>query len=81
MVVQRSYIYGENKALKIETIIYLFPKFTRMQETCLTHACLPIFCAHRPVVGGAPTSWLGCGWARRPGPGRRDGRPRLSLTI
>jgi hypothetical protein len=76
-LLQRSYIYGENKALKIETVIHLFSKFTRMQETCLTHACPPIFCAG----GGAPTAWLGCGWAHRPGPGHRNGRRGLPLTI
>jgi hypothetical protein len=31
----------EIKHLKIETATHIFPKFMRMQGTCLTHACIP----------------------------------------
>jgi hypothetical protein len=64
-LLQRSYIYRENKALKIETVIHLFPKFTRMQETCLTHACLPIFCARWGRTYNLAWVWVGTpAWTR-----------------
>jgi hypothetical protein len=48
------------KHLKIETATHLFSKFTRMQGTCLTHACIPFFFARTDVVWVAhSTTWLG----------------------
>jgi hypothetical protein len=40
------------KHLKIETITYLFPKFTRMKENGF-NSCMPFyfFCMHRRGVG------------------------------
>jgi hypothetical protein len=72
----------EIKHLKIETVTYLFPKFTRVQKNVFD-SCMPFyFFMHRRGVGVHPTAWLG-EWvqcARRAGPGRRGGRPRLLLV-
>jgi hypothetical protein len=53
-LLQRSYIYGGNQALKIETDTHLFHNLYTCRETCLTHACLLIF-LHAQTLGGGRT--------------------------
>jgi hypothetical protein len=69
----------EIKHLKIETVTHIFPKFMRMQETCLTHACIPFFARTDVGAVGATDSLVqSVRWVKL---GCRDDRPRLTLTI
>jgi hypothetical protein len=67
------------KHLKIETATHIFPKFMRMQGTCLTHACIPFFARTDVGAVGATDSLVqSMCWVE---PGCRDDRPGLPLTI
>jgi hypothetical protein len=57
-MLQRSYIYGGNKTIKIETVVHLFPKFTRMQGNVFD-SCMHFFFARTNVGWVAhPTAFL-----------------------
>jgi hypothetical protein len=47
----------EIKHLKIETATHIFPKFMRMQGTCLTYACIPFLRAQTWARVVQPTVW------------------------
>jgi hypothetical protein len=72
----------EIKHLKIETTTDLFPKFMRMQENVFD-SCMSFYFFACTNVGWGRTRQpdLGCELVRRPGPGRRSGRPGFPLTI
>jgi hypothetical protein len=59
------------KNLNIETATHLFPKFTCMQGTCLTHACISFLRAQTWSGWRTRQPSLRSGWARRTGLGRR----------
>jgi hypothetical protein len=52
----------EIKHLKIETGTYFFLNLRACKETCLTHACLSIFCMHSTWGGGVPDTPESLAW-------------------
>jgi hypothetical protein len=49
----------EIKHLKIETVTHFFLNLRACIGSCLTHACIPFFCANRRGAGGAPDRLVG----------------------
>jgi hypothetical protein len=56
-MLQRYYICGGNQAFKLETMTYLFSKFTRMEGNVFD-SCM-FFYMHRRRVGTHLTAFLG----------------------